>query len=176
MCLATRGTFSVIGKCKKVPSFGDVAAKIFFFYRKMLSKTHSYSTGNQLSGLGWIISKFGTEMPDIFGHLVSGLKFLNDFLVLTREPRSQRRAKNVLFHTFSDLLGHQSIPICTKTGAEVNAIALGWIHNSNIAMISNSVLGVFLKGHQFGHLQDKYDKNKKQKKNGAQQERFVLIQ
>ena len=77
------------------------------------------SMGNQLSKVNWNIGKFGIEMPKVCGHITGGgLKFLNDFLVQTRGSGSQRRAKNILFCTFSTLLGHL-IPITTRNSTDI---------------------------------------------------------
>ena len=58
-------------------------------------------------------------MPDTCSHVTGGFKILNDFLVETRELRSQGGTKNALFRTFFDTLGPHLTSIAPRSSMDV---------------------------------------------------------
>ena len=113
-----RKLFSRQEERKNVMLF-DGVAKISLSLKNPKNPFFADSVGNQMRRVSWIISKFSTEMPDTGSPVTQGLKFLNDFLVETRELRSQGGTKNTLFSYFFDHLETHLISITPRTGNKV---------------------------------------------------------
>ena len=119
MRLTTRGIFWVLEKCKKIWLCFMTLQQKSFFYWKNFTK-NSYQLHWQSVEQTWLDHQ-QVWYWDAW-HVWSYSEWFNIFewiLVLTREPRYQWRAKNVLFCIFSDPLGHQSILVSTKTDIEI---------------------------------------------------------
>lgn len=113
-----RKLFSRQEERKNVMLF-DGVAKISLSLKNSKNPFFADSVGNQMRRVSWIISKFSTEMPDTGSPVTQGLKILNDFLVETRELRSQGGTKNTLFSYFFDHLETHLISITPRTGKKV---------------------------------------------------------
>ena len=113
-----RKLFSRQEERKNVMLFDGVAKKSLLL-KNPKNPFFADSVGNQMRRVSWIISKFSTEMPDTGSPVTQGLKILNDFLVETRELRSQGGTKNTLFSYFFDHLETHLISITPRTGKKV---------------------------------------------------------